>query len=199
MPSIELLGVHYTHSDSVPLLCGVDLTLRPGWTGVVGANGAGKTTLLRLLAGELEPDAGRVVRHPATLRVWTCRQRVESLESSIEQFASRADGLARRLRGRLDLCDGELERWASLSPGERRRWQVGAGLAAEPDVLLLDEPTNHLDAAARALLLEALVEFRGIGVVVSHDRTVLDEIAGSTLRDGRDRSRVGITRRAERR
>ena len=61
-----------------------------------------------------------------------------------------------------------------LSPGERKRWQIGGALAREPDVLFLDEPTNHLDASARELLLDALRRYRGVGVVVAHDRAFLD-------------------------
>ena len=82
----------------------------------------------------------------------------------------------------LELHAPELGRWESLSPGERKRWQIGAVLAAEPGLLLLDEPTNHLDVAARELLLEALRRYRGIGVVVSHDRELLNDLTSNTLR-----------------
>ena len=75
-----------------------------------------------------------------------------------------------------------LERWSTLSPGERKRWQIGAALAREPDVLLLDEPTNHLDAEAREWLVSALRRFRGVGVLVSHDRELLEALTTSTLR-----------------
>ena len=90
--------------------------------------------------------------------------------------------LAAELRGRLGLVPRDVERWASLSPGERKRWQIGAALARAPDVLLLDEPTNHLDVDGRALLVGALRRFRGVGVVVSHDRALLDELPRATLR-----------------
>ena len=82
----------------------------------------------------------------------------------------------------LSLRADELARWPTLSPGERKRWQVGAALAARPDVLILDEPTNHLDAEARAVLVAVLERFSGIGVLVSHDRELLDAL------DARDRA-----------
>ncbi|NMO21020.1 ABC-F family ATP-binding cassette domain-containing protein, partial [Pyxidicoccus fallax] len=115
-----------------------------------------------------------------TLRL--CHQEVEALTPDITEFAESWDSLARRLHGQLGLDVTALERWPTLSPGERKRWQVGAALAAEPHVLLLDEPTNHLDAEARAWLIAALKRFRGIGIVVSHDRSLLEALTTSTLR-----------------
>ncbi len=159
----------------------IDLHLAPGWTGLVGANGSGKTTLLRLLAGELAPAGGRVVRDPGDLSLVTCPQAVEVCGPEIAAFAA-ATGKARRLHGSLGLDPAELTRWPTLSPGERKRWQIGAALAADPDVLLLDEPSNHLDADGRALLLAALRRFTGIGLVVSHDRALLDQLTTATLR-----------------
>jgi ATPase subunit of ABC transporter with duplicated ATPase domains len=182
VPSIELSGVHFAYADSVPLLADASLVLRPGWTGVVGANGAGKTTLLQLIARQLTPDVGEIFCHPASMDVRLCAQRVEHLEPDIVAFGSCDSGSAHRARGWLDLAPETLGRWPSLSPGERKRWQVGAALAAEPGTLLLDEPTNHLDREAREGLLLALDRFRGIGVVVSHDRSVLNRLTSSIAR-----------------
>ena len=159
----------------------IDLHLAPGWTGLVGANGSGKTTLLRLLAGELAPAGGRVVRDPGHLSLATCPQAVDVCTPEIAIFAA-ATGKSRRLHCRLGLEPADLTRWPTLSPGERKRWQIGAALAAGPDILLLDEPTNHLDADGRALLLAALRRFTGVGLVVSHDRTLLDQLTTATLR-----------------
>jgi ATPase subunit of ABC transporter with duplicated ATPase domains len=86
------------------------------------------------------------------------------------------------VRAELALDPEELARWRTLSPGERKRWQVGAALADDPECLVLDEPTNHLDASARALLVGALARFRGIGITVSHDRELLDALCGETVR-----------------
>jgi ATPase subunit of ABC transporter with duplicated ATPase domains len=84
--------------------------------------------------------------------------------------------------GRLAIDPASLHRWETLSPGERKRWQLGAALASEPDILLLDEPTNHLDTEARPLVEEALAGFTGVGLVISHDRVLLDRLTIRTLR-----------------
>jgi ATPase subunit of ABC transporter with duplicated ATPase domains len=190
VPSLVASRVSFAYSDSVPLIRELSFDLHPGWTGVVGANGAGKTTLLRLLAGELEPDAGRVQRRPPSLRSRVCPQTVEELGADVRELADAQEGAAQRLRGRLALEPAELERWPSLSPGERKRWQVGAALFAEPQLLILDEPTNHLDASARERLLLALTSFAGLGLLVSHDRTLLDALTTTTLRFDRGDVRV---------
>ncbi len=182
MTSLRARRISFSFSDAAPLFVEVDLHLAAGWAGLVGANGAGKTTLLRMLAGELRPDAGEVHLEPDGAAVVLCRQAVDHADASIEALAAAEDRLARRIREGLGLDPDALGRWPTLSPGERKRWQIGAALAAEPDVLLLDEPTNHLDAEARRLVLGALARFAGVGVVVSHDRAVLEALTTSTVR-----------------
>jgi len=180
--SILLSRVSFSHSDSVPLIVDLELQIDSGWTGVVGPNGAGKTTLLELLSGDREPDTGSVRFHPPGLRRQLCPQTVERCTPEAVLFGEASEGEAQRIRGQLGLEVHELERWAGLSPGERKRWQVGAALSSDPDLLLLDEPTNHLDADARSRLIAALRGFGGIGVVVSHDRTLLDALTTRTIR-----------------
>jgi len=182
MLSLHLARLHFAHRPAVPLLTDVDLTLGPGWCGIVGPNGCGKTTLLRVVAGALAPDAGRVALRPTGARVIHCPQEIDTLDASIRRLAAATDGVARRLHGALALVPADLARWPTLSPGERKRWQVAAALAAEPDVLLLDEPTNHLDAEARARLVHALRLHTGIGLLVSHDRALLNALTGATIR-----------------
>ncbi len=176
---LRAIGLCFSHSDAVPILADADFHLGRGFTGLVGANGCGKSTLLRLLAGELAPTAGRVLRDPG-VTVHLARQDVDAPGGDAVALA--ADPAHAPLRARLGLRPEELSRWDTLSPGERRRWRIGAALASEPDVLLLDEPTNHLDAEGRAWLLAALARHRGAGVVVSHDRALLDALTVATLR-----------------
>jgi ATPase subunit of ABC transporter with duplicated ATPase domains len=191
VPSIHLRGLSYAHTVATPILAEVDLDLvavpathGTAWIGVVGANGAGKSTLLRLLAGELRPTSGtiEVLADGPTRSV---PQDVDRPTADIAAFAADWDGSALRLRRRLALDVDDLHLgggWEVLSPGQRKRWQVAAALHERPDVLLLDEPTNHLDATSRELLVAELERFPGLGLVVSHDRTVLERLTGRTLR-----------------
>ena len=162
MTCLRVRGLSFGHTDDIQLFSKVDFDLVPGFTGLVGANGAGKTTLLRLLAGELAPDEGRVHCEPSFAKVVLCPQLVETVDEAIARFARSDDGIARRLRGELRLDASMLTRWPTLSPGERKRWQIGSALFEEPDILLLDEPTNHIDVDARDLLIVALVRFPGL-------------------------------------
>ena len=182
MSYIRLSGVSFSYRDTVSVLAGVSIDVHSGWTGVVGENGSGKSTLLGLITGALAPTTGAAVIEPADALVAMCPQHVDAPTRRIHDLAASWTRADVRLRARLDLDPAQIERWPTLSPGERRRWQIGAALSARPDILLLDEPTNHLDGAARALLLDALSRFRGIGLVVSHDRTLLDVLTTQTLR-----------------
>ncbi|MFO0744223.1 MAG: ATP-binding cassette domain-containing protein [Myxococcota bacterium] len=187
--AISLEAVAYAHGPT-PIFEGLDLVLAPGWTGLVGPNGAGKTTLLRLIAGELRPDSGSLRLTPRDARVAWLVQVLDHPTPAIAAFAEDDARDAVRRRAELELAPRDLARWPSLSPGERRRWQLGAALDAAPDVLLLDEPEGHLDAGGRALLVRALRSFGGIGVLVAHDRALLDAVTTTTveLRGGRART-----------
>ena len=182
MPSIRASRLSYAYEGRAPLFEGASFHLSPGLTGLVGENGSGKTTLLRLLSGELPPTDGELVTTPEDARVVVCSQTALVMGPEVAAFAGDESRAARRLRGTLELDEAGLARWETLSPGERKRWQVGAALLDEPDVLLLDEPTNHLDEAARRVLSAALARFGGVGVIVSHDREALAALTGATLR-----------------
>ncbi|MFT3711639.1 MAG: ATP-binding cassette domain-containing protein [Archangium sp.] len=168
-------------SSVEPVFEGLTFHLTAGWTGLVGANGSGKTTLLRLIRGELRATDGLLRLEPDEARVVWCPQRVETHEG-LSDFYDAQDRLAHRWRARLKLDEDAFARWDTLSPGERKRWQLGAALWSEPDVLLLDEPGNHLDVEGLELLRESLRSFRGVGVLVSHDRALLDDVTSATLR-----------------
>ena len=182
MPSIRLERVTFAHHDAFPVLDAVSAVFPQGWSGLVGENGAGKSTLLRLVAGELRPQQGRICTDPEGAEVVLCRQDVDFPGADVRALAERDDGPAWQLRGELVLDGADLERWSTLSPGERRRWQIAAALAREPRVLLLDEPTNHLDGSGRAVVLGALERFRGAGLLVSHDRALLEALTRCTAR-----------------
>jgi ATPase subunit of ABC transporter with duplicated ATPase domains len=177
---VHVQGAAFAYADAAPIVDDATLTLSAGWTGLVGPNGAGKTTLLRLLIGELQPTRGQIRVAPDDLRIAWCAQELPEPTTALHDFADSHERLAHRVRAALRL--ETFERWHTLSPGERKRWQIGAAVAAEPDVLLLDEPTNHLDRDARSWLYDALRLHRGIGVIVSHDRALLDRLTFQTLR-----------------
>lgn len=157
-----------------------DLTFQipRGWTGIVGANGSGKSTLLKLVCGFLHPDSGSV--HADGLRI-LCEQEVGVPPDSAEDFFDSNDCYAFRLRGSFRITPDMPGRWHTLSMGERKKLQIAAALFRQPDVLCIDEPTNHLDAAARRQLLLELRNFRGTGLLVSHDRELLDALCGHCL------------------
>jgi len=182
MSAIHFNQVSFAYSSAVPIIEDATFDLGPGWTGLIGANGAGKSTLLHLMAGSHPPNQGTVSIEPQGLAPVLCDQRVDNLTSDIGHFAWDWERDAVRMKGQLRLVAERLDRWTTLSPGERKRWQIGAALSSFPDVLLLDEPTNHLDAQARDLLCQALKGFRGCGVIVSHDRKLLNELTTKTIR-----------------
>jgi len=167
---------------SAPLFEQLSVCFDTGWTGLVGSNGSGKTTLLRLIAGELAPSAGRVsLTGDAPALVW-CRQASRDQHAELLAFAHDCSRSAQRWRGLLGLTPDQVDRFSRLSPGERKRWQLALALSQEPNVLLLDEPTNHLDAQARERIMAALRRFEGTGLLVSHDRELLDALCARTAR-----------------
>jgi ATPase subunit of ABC transporter with duplicated ATPase domains len=177
-------SVEFSYPSSVyPVLKNISLELVPGWTGISGENGAGKTTLL-LLAAELLPPSAGSVRGPRDSLY--CPQRTDDLPESWEELFFAADNAAGRLMDSLGLEADWPYRWETLSPGERKRFQLAAALWRNPALLAVDEPTNHLDAEAGALIREALKTYPGIGLLVSHDRALLDSLCGNCLflRDG---------------
>ena len=177
-PSLVFDAVTFGYDGSDLLIDSLSLHLDAGWTAIVGANGAGKTTLLGLASGQLAPVRG-IVRVPP--RVQLCEQRTDRPSDAVVALAASGDGAAARWRGMLAVEAGAVGRWPLLSHGERKRLQVAAALWCEPDLLALDEPTNHLDAETAALVREALAAYRGIGLLVSHDRALLDAVCTGTI------------------
>ena len=156
----------------------LNLHFTPGWTGVTGANGSGKSTLLRLACDELFPASGNVAAPP--LAVY-CPQRTDNPPAGLGGFMASTGREAVLIKAKLGLDDRWPNQWPRLSHGERKRLQIGAALFQAPDLLAVDEPTNHLDAPARDIILAALTDFRGIGLLVSHDRDLLDRLCAAMV------------------
>ena len=181
-PLVSIERISFAFPGQEPLFVDASATITAGWTGIVGANGAGKSTLMSLVAGLRSPGAGAIRLEPRDAIVHFCTQSVECIEPAIESLAWEWSADAMRIKDLLSLDLAQLERWATLSPGERKRWQIGAALAARPDVLLVDEPTNHLDVAGQAVLAEALSAFGGVGLLVCHNEAFLERLTTVTVR-----------------
>lgn len=161
-----------------PLFAGISCDFHEGWTGIVGPNGAGKSTLLRLATGLLTPDRGSI---HAPQEALYCEQRTDLPPALLGPLVLSQDGEAVGLCGRLGIQADWPDRWATLSHGERKRAQIGVMIWQQPGVLAVDEPTNHIDSRARDMLLDALRTYRGVGLLVSHDRTLLDGLCEQCL------------------
>lgn len=188
---LNLSNVEYTYPSAVePVLRGVSATFPEGWTGIVGDNGGGKTTLALVACGIMRPDVGLVF--PSLIARY-CPQDSTRPPEDLEEFALAYDGVAVRMRRDLHIEDDWAWRYSTLSGGQQKRLQVACALWSGPDVLAMDEPTNHVDAATRRAIAFALAAFRGVGLLVSHDRELLDELCGQCLfvQDGRATMRPG--------
>lgn len=158
-------------SASESLFRNISLQVGPGWTGIVGANGVGKTTLLRLAAGLLKPNKGSVNIFQNSVY---CPQRTDDIPEKFGEFLLTNAKSANVIKSRLGVCDDWIGRWTTLSHGERKRAQIAVAFWLEPDVFAIDEPTNHIDSQAFQIVMQALRSYEGIGLIVSHNRELLD-------------------------
>ena len=175
--SIQHLSFKYPEATEA-LFSDLSASFSTGWTGIVGPNGSGKSSLLHLVNGDLTTDTGHVIR-PELVR--TVQQRTDSPPHTLNLLADPGDASVWHWRSRLGIQPDWFDRWSTLSHGERKRLQLANALVADPDVLVLDEPDNHLDTPTRDMLLKALMDYTGIGLIVSHDRHLLDNLCSYTL------------------
>lgn len=172
---LMLSGVSYAYpSATMPIINNLTISFPVGWTALLGDNGCGKTTMSKIACGLLAPDAGSVTRGLVCAYV---AQEADEPPEALTDFALDFGRDARALRKAFRISDDMPWRFGELSFGERKKLQVATALWGRPDVLVADEPTNHLDADARAELARALGRFHGIGILVSHDRELVDLLA----------------------
>ena len=190
---VEAEGLRKSYSDDRVLIHDLSFILPPGGiVGVVGPNGAGKTTLLRLITGEEQPDAG-TLRLGETVTLGYVNQSRDALDPEKTVWEEISAGQDEVTLGSRRLASRAYASWfnfkgrdqqrlvGTLSGGERNRVHLAKVLKGGANLLLLDEPTNDLDVDTLRALEDALIEFAGCAVVVSHDRWFLDRIATHIL------------------
>ena len=176
---LNLSNISHTYpSAAEPALRDITASFPRGWTGIVGDNGSGKTTLALVACGIISPDSGSV--GPGLVSHY-CAQDASDPPENLADFSYAYDKLANSLRSDLGIDDEWPWRYHTLSGGQQKRLQVACALWAEPDLLVMDEPTNHVDATTRKAMAHALSRFSGIGLLISHDRTLLDELCERCL------------------
>jgi energy-dependent translational throttle protein EttA len=189
---IEASGVRKAYGEKL-LVDGMTFALPKGaLVGVIGPNGAGKTTLFRMIVGQEKPDSGGI-RVGETVKLGYVDQTRSDLDPEKSVYDVISDGLdtlqlgkvqmnARAYCGRFNFSGADQQKKVSvLSGGERNRVHLARMLKSGANVLLLDEPTNDLDVNTLRALEDALEQFAGCAVVVSHDRWFLDRIATHIL------------------
>jgi ATPase subunit of ABC transporter with duplicated ATPase domains len=188
---IEAQGVSKAYGDNL-LVEDMTFKLPPGGIiGVIGPNGAGKTTLFRMITGQEKPDSGTIRIGETVTLAYVDQSRTLAPDKTIwEEISGGTDLLkigAREVNSRAYVArfnfsgTDQQKKVGMLSGGERNRVHLAKMLKEGANVLLLDEPTNDLDVNTLRALEEALVNFAGCAVVISHDRWFLDRIATHIL------------------
>ena len=189
---IEAKGLSKTYGDRI-IFEDLSFSLPPnGIVGIIGANGAGKTTLFRIITGEEKEDGG-TLRIADTVKYAYVEQSRNALEDSAPVWSAISDGVETFRMGNMDMNArayaasfgftgaDQQQKVGTLSGGQRNRVQLARMLKAGANVLLLDEPTNDLDVNTMRALEDALENFAGCAVVISHDRWFLDRLATHIL------------------
>ena len=189
---VEARGLRKGYGDNL-LIDGLDFTLpRGGIVGVIGPNGAGKTTLFRMITGQEKPDGG-TLKIGETVQIGYVDQSRDALDpdktvwerspaaTTRSSWASGRSPRAPTSPGSTSRAPAQQRKVGTLSGGERNRVHLAKLLKKGSNLLLLDEPTNDLDVDTLRALEEALLNFAGCAVVISHDRWFLDRIATHML------------------
>ncbi len=185
-------NLHKSYGSRV-IYDGFSLTIRRGerWA-VMGKNGAGKTTLLKMISGASTPDSGSVQLGASLIMGYFAQQSLDVLDPDltiIEQlqrdFPQDGMGSLRTLAGAFQFSGDEVDKKIrALSGGEKSRLAMARMLYNPPNFLVLDEPTNHLDLATKEMLVDALKDFEGTMIFVSHDRMFLRGLGSRVLELG---------------
>src|SRR5690606_30449060 len=200
IPPGERLGQNVSNVDGISksfgdrlLIDNRSLKLPPGGiVGIIGPNGAGKTTLLQMLTGQEKPDSGEITV-AENVHLGYVDQSRDSLDPNKPVWEEISGGDDILMLGKREMNSraytstfnfkggDQQQKVGNLSGGQRNRVHLAKMLKAGSNVLLLDEPTNDLDTETLAALEEALEEFAGCAVIISHDRMFLDRLATHML------------------
>lgn len=189
---VSLDGVTKAYGRRV-VHAGLSLHVRRGerWA-VMGKNGAGKSTLLKMIAGAVPPDRGEVKLGASLKMGYFAQQALDVLDPDVtieeqlkRDFPHESPGVLRNLAGAFQFSGDEVDKKIrALSGGEKTRLVIARMLLDPPNFLVLDEPTNHLDLATKEMLLEALEDFDGTMIFVSHDRAFLRGLSNRVIELG---------------
>ncbi|KAF4808497.1 Protein GCN20 [Colletotrichum siamense] len=187
-PIIQMTGVTFGYSKENILLRNVDLDVQlDSRIGIVGPNGAGKTTVLKLLIGKLSPTSGLISQNPRLRVGFFAQHHVDALDLTMsavsfmaKTYPGKTDEEYRRQLGAFGITGTTgLQKMAVLSGGQKSRVAFACLALTNPHILVLDEPSNHLDIEAMDALADALKEFEGGVLMVSHDVTMLQTVCTS--------------------
>ncbi|KAI2609623.1 P-loop containing nucleoside triphosphate hydrolase protein [Hypoxylon fragiforme] len=187
-PIVQMSGVTFGYNPENILLRDVDLDVQlDSRIGIVGPNGAGKTTILKLLIGKLSPTKGNISQHSRLRIGFFAQHHVDALDLTTsavsfmaKEYPGRTDEEYRRTLGAFGITGTTgLQKMEFLSGGQKSRVAFACLALTNPHILVLDEPSNHLDIEAMDALSEALQEFQGGVLMVSHDVTMLQTVCTS--------------------
>ncbi|KAI8631099.1 P-loop containing nucleoside triphosphate hydrolase protein [Xylariaceae sp. FL1651] len=187
-PIVQMSGVTFGYTENNILLRNVDLDVQlDSRIGIVGPNGAGKTTILKLLIGKLSATQGTISQHSRLRIGFFAQHHVDALDLTMsavsfmaKNYPGRSDEEYRRQLGSFGITGTTgLQKMVVLSGGQKSRVAFACLALTQPHILVLDEPSNHLDIEAMDALSEALNEFQGGVLMVSHDVTMLQTVCKS--------------------
>ncbi|EZF73201.1 hypothetical protein H105_04877 [Trichophyton soudanense CBS 452.61] len=187
-PIIQMTDVTFGYTKDNNLLRNVDLDVQlDSRIGIVGPNGAGKTTVLKLLTGQLQPSSGLISQHPRLRIGFFAQHHVDALDMTTsavgfmaKKYPGKTEEEYRRHLGAFGITGMTgLQKLELLSGGQKSRVAFACISLTNPHILVLDEPSNHLDIEAMDALTDALNNFQGGVLIVSHDVTMVQNVCTS--------------------